>query len=282
MSLTIKAPAKINLGLRVLGKRGDGFHDILSIFQTVGLYDELSVESAEMTSLSCNVESVPCDSSNLILKAKTALENESGRSFDLALSLIKRIPMGAGLGGGSTDAATAISAVTEHETLSISDAKLMEIAAQIGSDVPFLMSGGTAVVSGRGERMMPAQWPFDFTYVIVFPGFGISTAWAYCQFKEYPGDNGRYMAMTSRLLEGTLEKDEFFGVLVNDFERVVFPAHAELESIRNRFLDIGAEAGIMTGSGAAMLGIFEDENKAAECEQAMRERYSDVFRVKAV
>jgi len=281
MTVTLKAPAKINLGLRIIGKREDGFHDIHSIFQTVGLYDELSLADAESTSLTCDNPAVPCGDDNLVMRAKKRIEAETGSSANIALTLKKRIPMGAGLGGGSADAAVALRGIADFMGSVLPENILMQNAAMLGSDIPFLVRGGTALVSGRGESMIPVNWPFDFTYVIVFPGFGVSTAWAYGSIEGYPGDGGSYKAMTDSLLAGSLSRDEFFDALVSDFEAVVFKAHPELSKIRDSFLTHGAVKSIMTGSGASIIGIFDDSASAKDCETAMRSRYTDVFRVKA-
>ena len=179
MPVKEKAPAKLNLGLRILGKRGDSYHNILSIFQTVDLYDELNLISSVEPGLECTGDGIPPGGDNLILKAEERFRACFGIESHMHFSLKKRIPVSAGLAGGSSDAAAVLRGLRQFYGIEISDMALHECVAELGSDIPFLLQGGTAIVSGRGECVTFVKWPFKLTYVIVYPGFGISTAWAY-------------------------------------------------------------------------------------------------------
>ncbi|MFC1692989.1 4-(cytidine 5'-diphospho)-2-C-methyl-D-erythritol kinase [Candidatus Latescibacterota bacterium] len=281
MSVKERAPAKVNLGLRITGKRADGYHNILSIFQTVELYDELHMTVSPESGLSCDHPDVPQNAENLILKAEDILRTRHDITSRVHFRLTKRIPVGGGLGGGSSDAAAAIRGLKTLYGLDISDIVLMKYGEELGFDVPFLLRGGTAVVSGRGERVEFVSWPFDFTYVIVYPNFGISTAWAYSNLDWPTDDPDAYQSMTVKLKAGTLDSGKFFDVLRNDFEGVVFQKYPVLKEIKALLTHHGARTAILTGSGSSMLGIFEEEKDAQLCTQSLKSSFSSVFIVKA-
>ena len=194
-----KAPAKINLGLKIICKRNDGYHNILSIFQAVDLYDEIEITSANKTELICSHPEVPTNSENLILKADNLLRKQYSNLHPVCFTLKKHIPIGAGLGGGSTDAAAALRGLKSSHNLDIADNLLDEYALELGSDVPFFLKQGTAVVSGRGNIIEAINWPYNFTYVIVYPNFALSTSWAYGNLKKIPGDYSTYKKMIDNL-----------------------------------------------------------------------------------
>jgi 4-diphosphocytidyl-2-C-methyl-D-erythritol kinase len=278
VTIVENAPAKINLGLKILGKRGDGFHDILSIFQTVDLIDELVLTDSRRPGLDCGSFDVPGGPDNLVLKAERCFRDAGEGIPPLHFTLRKSIPVGAGLGGGSSDAAATLRGLARfHGTEGATADFLRTCAANLGSDIPFLLDGGTAVVSGRGERIVPVLWPYDFTYVLVYPGFGVSTAWAYGQVRKYSGDGGEYGAVVRDLEAGTLNAETFFQALSNDFEAVVFPAYPVLEEIRSRLRDGGADAALLTGSGSTMLGVFRDGDAAETCAGSLRGGDFSVF-----
>ncbi len=272
------APAKLNLGLRITGKRSDGFHDILSVFQTVTLHDTLDMEAAVDSTLACSFPGVPDGPDNLVIRAGKALGRRLDKRFEARYTLDKNIPAGAGLGGGSSDAAAALRGLRRlFPGAGICDCDLRECAAGLGSDIPFLLQGGTAIVEGRGERFVEFAWPFDFTYVLVYPGFGVSTAWAYGSLRGFFDDGGVYRTMTERLTEGTVTRDIFFGALRNDFEATVFERYPILGGIRDALLRHGARASLMSGSGSTVFGIFEAGEEAERCAEAMRGEHRDVF-----
>lgn len=272
------ASAKLNLGLRITGKRPDGFHDILSVFQTVTLHDTLDMEAAVDSTIVCSFPGVPDGPDNLVIRAGKALGQRLDRGFDARYTLDKRIPAGAGLGGGSSDAAAALRGLRRlYPEAGIDDDDLHECAAGLGSDIPFLLRGGTAVVEGRGDRFVAVTWPFDFTYVLVYPGFGVSTAWAYGSLRGFFDDGGLYRTMTACLADGTVTDDDFFGALRNDFEATVFERYPVLAGIRDALLGYGARASLMSGSGSTVFGIFEAGEEAERCAEAMREEFVDVF-----
>lgn len=273
MTVIERAPAKINLGLKILGKRPDGYHDILSIFQTVDLCDELALSDAEAPGFSCDVPTVPAGPENLVLKAELAFREAVGGGKPVRFTLQKRIPVGAGLGGGSSDAAAALRGLKRvYGDDTVTDDVLASCAARLGSDVPFLLYGGTAVVSGRGERVTPVEWPFDFTYVIVYPGFSVSTAWAYGRVREHSPGGGPYGEMLRDLRTGNARKEAVLAALGNDFERVVFPEYPVIRTLRDALLARGADAAFLTGSGSSLAGVFDDGDRARRCAEEFQTR----------
>jgi 4-diphosphocytidyl-2-C-methyl-D-erythritol kinase len=276
------APAKINIGLKILGRRPDGFHDILSIFQTVGLCDELDISDEGEPGLACDAPDITTGPENLVLRADRDFRETFGAAHPVRFTLRKRIPAGAGLGGGSTDAAAALRGLNRLSGGGTRDrALLTECAARLGSDVPFLLDGGTAVVSGRGERISPLEWPFDFTYVIVYPGFGVSTAWAYSRVKEYASPDDPYFAMLTRLSRREVSEEDFLDALSNDFEPVVVPEHPGLANIRSLLFDYGASAAFLSGSGSSFVGVFSGNEQAGRCADSFRGRGLKAWAVKA-
>jgi 4-diphosphocytidyl-2-C-methyl-D-erythritol kinase len=277
-TVTEQAPAKINLGLRILRKRPDGFHDILSLFQTITLHDELDLSDGR-SGLVCDLPGLSCGPDNLVLRAEKVFREATGFDRPVRFSLRKRIPVGAGLGGGSSDAAAALRGLARlsGEEMSVSLGLLRECAKQLGSDVPFLLSGGTALVEGRGEHMEPVAWPFDFTCLLVYPGFGISTGWAYSQVRQYAGDSGLYRDAVQCFKTGLPDRDKFLNALSNDFEPAVFPHYPVLAEIKESMLASGALSAFLTGSGSTMIGLFEELEAARKSAERFQEKGFEVF-----
>jgi len=267
------APAKINLGLSIQGKRDDGYHDILSIFQTVGICDELVLSDEGDPGLSCDAPDVPTGQENLVLKTARLIADAAGIDCPLRFTLKKHIPVGAGLGGGSSDAAAVLRGLKRlYGPGTVSDSVTAKCAERLGSDVPFLLSGGTAVVSGRGERIEPVAWPFDFIYVIVYPGFGVSTGWAYGRVREYSPGGSPYGEMLRDFQAGNARKEAVLAVLGNDFERIIFPEYPILRSVRDGLIEGGADAAFLTGSGSSLAGVFDDGDLARRCAEEFQTR----------
>ena len=278
-----KAPAKINLGLCVKDKRPDGFHNIVSLFQTVSLYDELIIDHKNESGLSCDMPGVPLDGTNLVLRAERAFCDHFGIDTRLHYTLTKQIPSGAGLGGGSTDAAAAIRGCAKFHDIGSDNDTLRTIAENVGSDVPFLINGGTALVTGRGEHIVPIPWLYNFTYVIVYPAVSISTAWAYGHVTTHDSVFTPCEAMLERLLMGEdVSADEFCETIVNDFEIPVIGAHPEIAKLKSHIMDSGARRSVMSGSGSAVIGICDSQDDASKAAAILRESYEDVFTAQPV
>lgn len=299
MTVVESAPAKINLGLKIIGEREDGYHNILSIFQTVSLYDKLKITSSNISGLFCTYPGMPSVEKNLIIKAEQLFRKRVDNLPRVHFTLEKHIPIGGGLAGGSSDAAAALrglktfyNKISSHN-VDIPYNELSEYASLLGSDVSFLIKGGTSVVSGRGEIIVDVEWSFDFTYVLVYPNFAVSTAWAYSSFvvntlrrtggnlKKNWNNYNAYQEMTERLAAGTLEVDEFFEEISNDFEKPVFERYSVLDTIKTQLMRNGARRALLTGSGSTVLGIFEDKETASHCAKILKKQNYEIYVVKA-
>jgi len=250
--------AKINLTLEILGCRPDGFHNISTVFQAIELSDKLTFDwDTDHVSLSCNNSEVPNDESNLIIKAIRVLEKHLGFPLKLKVALEKEIPMGAGLGGGSSNAAAVL--LELGRKFSIPLEKLLELATSLGADVPFLLQGGTALATGKGEMLESLPALPTLPLVIVKPSFSISTALAYSKISKYSSGE-----KTEKLVSLLKERkfDRIFDCLTNDFEDALFPIYSELPKLKQELLSHGALAAQMSGSGSAFFAIARDANHA--------------------
>ncbi len=268
-SLRILTPAKINLILRVLERRPDGFHAIWSLMHTVGLNDELALTmepaAASRIALRCDHAALAVDQTNLVYRAAQLVLARVGRAIDLSISLTKRIPMGAGLGGGSSDAAATILGLTRLLGLKWSVEQMAEVGQQLGSDVPFFFVAPAACVSGRGELVRPVQVTGTRWIVLVNPGFPVETKWAYQQLAATRrGVRPLSEAMQQLGNRATLDWSEIIPLVENDFETPVFAQHPVLPKIKAQLLSLGAEVALLSGSGATMFGVFRDEAAAQQ------------------
>jgi 4-diphosphocytidyl-2-C-methyl-D-erythritol kinase len=246
--LRLSAHAKINLSLRILGKRDDGFHALTTRMVPISIADEVEVERLAngATTLTCSDTTLPVDESNLALKALRAFEQRTGLHHAWRIHLEKHVPSGAGLGGGSSDAAAVLRALNElcGQPLSLED--LATIAGGIGSDVPFFLYGCACDARGRGEIVEPIPFPHTLTVVLIKPPFGIPTPWAYKNWAS------------SLPLEGVRYEPQVcgWGELVNDLERPVFAKHLLLPALKTWLLEqTETEAALMSGSGSTMFAV---------------------------
>jgi len=259
-SFTLPSFAKINLHLRLLGRREDGYHDIFTVFQTVSLHDSLSFEHHDKGfELTCNEPNVPVDDSNLIIRAAKALASKFGVSGGASIFLEKKIPMGGGLGGGSSNAATTLLGLAKLWEISVDANDLHEIATDIGSDVSFFMYGGTALGTGRGNVIEP-MGEFGAPWVlIVMPDISVSTAKAYAalNFQNLTNEDANRILRVCRTEAES--RDFLHSALKNDFEPTVFAAHPEVGRVKQTLIDLGANQALMSGSGASVFGIFDKQ-----------------------
>ena len=269
-SITISAPAKINLVLRILDRRPDGYHNLWSLMQTVQLEDalELSLSDNHSTiTLRCDEPSLKTDASNLVYRAAAAVLEGAGRTVGLDIVLAKRIPMGAGLGGGSSDAAATIMGLNRLLNLGWSTEKMAHLGQTLGSDVPFFFSAPSAIVEGRGEKVVPVQIKGSRWIMLVNPGFPIETKWAYQQLSVSRTGVQPLSDVHARLRKAcALSWEEVFQAAQNDFEATVFKAHPILYKIKRKLLAGGAETALLSGSGATVFGVFRDETTARQAE----------------
>jgi 4-diphosphocytidyl-2-C-methyl-D-erythritol kinase len=250
-----KAPAKINLCLKVLGKRADGFHEIYSIVQAVNLYDEMSFTrtSGNDISIECNDPNIPTGADNLISRAFQIMKDRYSFEGGVGVRLLKRIPPGSGLGGGSSDCAAAIRALDRVFSLGLTSQEMSRIGAEIGSDVPFFFSSGSAIVTGRGEIVEDIELPVEYSVLIVIPDVSISTHDVYSNLK---------LGLTRRNIRDRLKVDwdnscltDLLGLLSNDLEEIVLQSCPEVRSIRKWLTARGFEHVSMSGSGSAVFAI---------------------------
>jgi 4-diphosphocytidyl-2-C-methyl-D-erythritol kinase len=269
-SLTVFAPAKINLVLSILDRRPDGYHNLWSLMQIVQLEDELSISLSDKHSsitLQCDDASLKTDPSNLVHRAAAAVLEHSGRVIGLDLVLAKRIPMGAGLGGGSSDAAATIIGLNQLLNLGWSTEKMAHVGQALGSDVPFFLFAPSAIVEGRGEKVAPVRIKGSRWVVLVNPGFPVETKWAYQQLSTSRTEVQPLLEAHAALGKtSALSWESVLHVAENDFETAVFKAHPALHRIKQKLLTEGAEAALLSGSGATVFGVFHDETAARQAQ----------------
>ncbi len=268
---TIRAFAKINLSLRVAERRGDGFHEVRTIFQGIDLADRVICESRRGAfEIVCATRGVPADRTNLVWKAAQGLWDAAGREGlprGARVTLDKRIPIKAGLGGGSSDAAAALFALRRAWKLKIADDALHAIAANLGSDVPYFFVGGTALGLGRGEEVYPLDDLPRLWVVLIFPPFGIATADAYEWLGEMRGRTS--LGSAPSYLEQT-----WLGrvvPLVNDLEGPVIERHPVVAKLKDRLMKMGAAMAAMSGSGSTVFGVFETARVAEAAAKKLRQ-----------
>jgi len=262
--VVISAPAKINLFLRVLGKRPDGYHDIHSWFQALDLADHLEIErvSGAAIEIITDAPGVPTGPENLIYQAAEAIRTRYAPRVGFRVRLDKRIPVGAGLGGGSSDAAAFIKGANKLLNLGLMGRQMEEIGLQLGSDVPFFFSRGQAEVTGRGEMVRPISLPLDYRVALVTPPFQIRAAEAYLRFRldltsPFTGIN---------LVNCGQARELFFVISgeVNDLERALRESHPVLVRIRKELEKSGADIVRLSGSGPTVFALYGDRIKAEE------------------
>lgn len=268
--ITVLAPAKVNLALRVFDRRPDGYHNLWSLMHTVGLEDELRFRlrpGASEVRLRCDDPALPTDGRNLVLRAAGMVLDRAGRSPDreigLDIHLTKRIPVSAGLGGGSSDAAATILALNHLLGLGWSVREMVEVGQALGSDVPFFFFAPSARVRGRGEDVSALAVTGQRWAVLVHPGFPIETRWAYHRLAETRREVRALSAGLVRLAgKASLSWEEIVPLMENDFEQALAPTHGVLLEIKMELIRAGAETALLSGSGATVFGIFRDEASA--------------------
>ncbi|MBE3132805.1 MAG: 4-(cytidine 5'-diphospho)-2-C-methyl-D-erythritol kinase [Acidobacteria bacterium] len=279
--VTVRAPAKINLSLRVLGVRPDGYHELRTVFQSVALADTLVFRTWDGPfRLTCDHPDVPRDGRNLVWLAAARLWAELGRPGDpggVSVSIRKRIPLQAGLGGGSADAAAALAALARLWNARLPAAALQRVAAGLGADVPFMLSGGTALGLGRGDEIHPLPDPPRRWVVVACPPFGVSTAEAYRWFDEpdVPAGAIRRAGDSARLAAASWTDD--LSQVANDLESCVVRRHPVIGEAVARLRAAGAAAAAMSGSGSAVFGLFIDAAGARRAVEPLAQPGWTVF-----
>ena len=257
-TLNLLAPAKINYLLDVIGKRPDGYHELRMIMQRVNLCDEitLTLTNTPGINVTCSSKGAPDGPANIAWKAAQALLDFADSDFGVNIVIVKNIPVAAGLGGGSSDAATVLMGMNELLKLGLSDQKLIEIGCKLGADVPFFIFKQAALAEGIGEKLTPLPNMPNCWILLVNPGVNVSTAWVYGSLQ-----------LTSEKKLNKLPKffrsiDMVVSILCNDLESVTIPAFPVIADIKAQLMDRGAIGSMMSGSGATVFGIFTDFDAA--------------------
>ena len=277
--IAAESPAKVNLILKVLRRREDGYHDIASLMQKVSLADEMEFSPRkDGISLACPGSDLPTGGENLVVRAARALFEEAGFTGGVEITLRKRIPTAAGLGGGSSNAATTLVALNEMFRFGFDRNRLIRIGARLGADVPFFIFGSSAWAFGIGEILEPAAVPPGMWLVLVNPGFEVSTKWVYQSLN---------LPLTKTPIQYSIPTfsgvRELAAILSNDLEAVTVERHPLLDELKGFLLGQGALGSLMSGSGPTVFGLFEFENDAARAEWALRSSYPyAVFRVHTI
>lgn len=285
--MKIRAPAKINLSLRVVGRRADGYHLLDAIMVPVSLYDDVEIRKLRrvaekkknvlpLVKVRCDHPSVPDGEQNLAYRAACLLLAKAKSSQPIEIRIRKRIPVGAGLGGGSTDAAATLVGLNRLLKLGFSSERLERLGLELGADVPFFIRGRPARARGIGERLQPLRKFARLWLVIVYPGFPVSTAWVY---QNLPAKLTKPSVNTSitTLLTGSGNLAE---MLLNDLESVTLGGYPKIGLLKSKLLRAGALGSLMSGSGSSVFGVFETKRKAVQAFRRLRqEEESQAFLV---
>jgi 4-diphosphocytidyl-2-C-methyl-D-erythritol kinase len=273
----IRAPAKINLGLRVVGKRADGYHLLDTIMVAVSLYDEIDIRkirtasknpaSDELIKISCDHPDVPPAEENIVYRAAQLILKKSRRAQPISIRIKKNIPVGAGLGGGSSDAAATLVGLNRLFKLRLSLAMLKKMALSLGADVPFFIQARPARAQGIGERLRALRGLPRFWSVIIYPGFPVSTAWVY-------GNLGAKLTkpiVNTSITPSLKSLDGLTRRLENDLEGVTLKRYPEIGVLKQKLLHEGALRVLMSGSGSSVFGIFVSKQSAAKAFRRLRQ-----------
>ncbi len=268
MSYSINAYAKINIGLDVLRKRPDGYHDLKMIMQSVELHDTLTfcISEGDSVNLTCSDPTLPCDSNNLIVRSAELFLKEMNITKSIDIILEKNIPVAAGMAGGSTDAAATFIALNDIFETGLTKDELMNLGVTLGADIPFCIMGGTALSEGIGDILTPLDPPKEAIVLIAKPDISVSTGFVYGNLKldgdvVHP-DIDKILASLSKSVADTGR------LLGNILESVTIPAYPVIDDIKKCMLRHGALGSLMSGSGPTVFGLFDDDSKAKEAYDA--------------
>jgi 4-diphosphocytidyl-2-C-methyl-D-erythritol kinase len=291
---SLLAPAKINLYLEIIGNRPDGYHELAMILQSIDLADQIDLRpnSIEQIRVYCDDPQIPTDSSNLVYKAAVLIAQTFPKIYSkfggVDITIHKHIPIGAGLAGGSADAAAVLVGLDLMWKLGLTQSELQELAAQLGSDIPFCIAGGTAIATGRGEQLAPLP-SADFLYAVLakYRNLAISTPWAYKTYRQqfsgsYVADQGNLLdrqqrVHASEIVTAISQRDgkKIGQLLHNDLEKVVLPAHPQVEQLRQTLAEYEPLGVMMSGSGSTVFALVESRAQAEQMRQQLKTRLPD-------
>jgi 4-diphosphocytidyl-2-C-methyl-D-erythritol kinase len=281
MRLEKHSGCKVNLLLNILGKRADGFHELETVMHPVSIFDHLTINSGgEGIVLTCSHPELPTDSRNLVYKAASLFFERTGIKSGVRLDLVKNIPLAAGLGGGSANAATTLIGLNELFGSVLNAGQLRPLAAELGSDVPFFLQNKPALATGRGEQIQPMEnfAALDGAYIVlIHPGFGISTAWAYHELGRFPealsGKMGRAQELISLLKKPNLRNAA--GALYNSLEAPALHKYPILSLYQDFLLEHGAQGTLMSGSGSSTFALAASKSKAEAIAEKFKNKFGD-------
>ncbi len=256
-----QANAKINLGLRILKRLPNGYHNIETIFIELDWGDKLTAEPDNRLTLECHGIPVPQDENNLVLRAARMLQDRSRVTNGARIMLEKRIPVGSGLGGGSSDAAATLLVLSRLWNLDLEMKDLALVAGKLGADIPFFLTGGMAYATGIGDKLEPVSWAYYPWVVLYHPGWEISTPWAYRQWDLLEMEPANPLPLTA-YLNRSLDDPEFRQVFSNDFQQIVFREYPALGEVSDQLRETGADYVSLSGSGSSLFGLFAERDRA--------------------
>ena len=272
-AVRVKAPAKVNLILKVLGRLPSGYHEVWSVMQAVDLFDQLSLRQAFSSHdirLTCQLDGVPLGKDNIVYRAAECVLRKAGIEVGLDIHLEKHIPMGAGLGGGSSDAAATIFGLVQLFRLKWTLEEMAILGAELGSDVPFFFSMPQALIRGWGQDVVPLSVTGRRWILLVKPDFPIETGWAYQQLAEsrraVPNLSKDLQAIANR---NDLDLNDILMLAENDFEPALFPSIPRLCELKAQMLSLGSEVSLLSGSGSTIFGVFSHEDIALKAKAAL-------------
>ena len=262
-SLNLLSPAKINLRLEILSKRPDNYHEIKTIFHKISIFDKIGLEKIPGNEVKLTIDdpSIPTDNTNLAVKAANLIFSYADIKPGIKIDIKKKIPAGAGLGGGSSNAAITLKGLNTLLNLNISEQIITEFAVKLGADVPFFLTdASTAYATGIGEKIKSIETHNKLWFLVIFPGFTVSTAWAYNSINKYNLLTKR--TKNNIISNYSLDINTVKSSLYNDFESVVNKRHTEIPKIKEQLIKTGAQGAMLSGSGSSVFGIFPDKASA--------------------
>ncbi|RCK76559.1 MAG: 4-diphosphocytidyl-2-C-methyl-D-erythritol kinase [Ignavibacteriae bacterium] len=256
--ITLKAYAKINIGLRILNKRPDGYHNIETIFHRINLYDILEISENDEISLNIQGINLPTNEDNICIKTVKLFQNNFGIRSGIRLKLIKNIPIGAGLGGGSSDAGILLKALPKFFNIQISNHSLNKLAQQLGADVPYFLNDGSAYATEKGDKLEYFKLSLPYWIITITPPIQISSKWAY---ENFTIDNSIKIQdnLKNLLLNNINNKENLKEFVKNDFEKLVFDKYPEIKVIKEKLYSYGVDYASLSGSGSTVFAFCKEE-----------------------
>ena len=276
--VNLQSFAKINIGLNIISRRQDKYHNIETLFQQIDLHDLVSIKtnSSSKITVRCNNSSVPIDEKNICFRAVKLIQRATGIRDGVKIQIEKRIPVAAGLGGGSSNAAAIIKGLQQLWSIQLNDVVIKNIATKLGADVLFFLLGGTAIASGKGETLKPIQIRNQFICVLIYPNIEISTRWAYRNF-NFSLTKIKKSVKLAHFFSSETNLYQIKNLICNDLEEVVFQHYPMLDEIKNFFYAKGAFYSAMSGSGSTIYGLFPSFESAVGVMKSLQKPFQIVF-----